>query len=149
MQLSASFVPSALAFALAAASTPAGAQSAQADLYIDVATHTMPGMGGLGTLGRFAGNMSGGNASYGMARHPGMPGKYMDVALHNRSGPGTPASQAIPQGLRLGAELEPLPPERQPARHAGGADGSTNPTAPAARGPSTSPSHRAPAPAVG
>src|SRR3546814_4524647 len=69
MQLSSSFVPSALAFALAAASTPAGAQSAQADLYIDVATHTMPGMGGLGTPGRFAGNMSGGNASYGMARH--------------------------------------------------------------------------------
>src|SRR3546814_8360245 len=37
MQISSSFVPSALAFALAAASTPAGAQSAQADLYIDVA----------------------------------------------------------------------------------------------------------------
>src|SRR3546814_10116608 len=50
MQLSSSFVPSALAFALAAASTPAGAQSAHADLYIDVPTHTMPGLGGLGTL---------------------------------------------------------------------------------------------------
>src|SRR5690606_16514739 len=86
MQLSSSFVPSALAFALAAAvSAPAGAQSTQADLYIDVATHTMPGMGGLGALGRFAGAMGGGSASYGMARHPGMPGKYMDVALHNRN----------------------------------------------------------------
>src|SRR3546814_19682717 len=83
MQLPSSLVPSALAFALAAAaSTPAGAQSAQADLYIDVATNTMPGMGGLGTPGRFAGNMSGGTASCGMARHPDMPGKYMDVALH-------------------------------------------------------------------
>src|SRR3546814_1847885 len=80
-------------------------------------------MGGLGALGRFAGNMSGGNASYGMARHPGMPGKYMDVALHNRSQPGTPASQAVPKGLRLGDGIELLPPERKQARNDGGADG--------------------------
>ena len=126
MQLSSSFVPSALAFALAAAaSTPASAQTRPVELYIDVATHTMPGMGGLGALGRFAGAMGGGSASYGMARHPGMPGKYMDVALHNRSQPGTPASQAIPKGLRLGDEIELLPPAREQARNDGGADGAT------------------------
>src|SRR5690606_20083781 len=86
-----SLVPAALAVALAAACAPAGAQDTQADLYIDVATHSMPGMGGLGALGRFAGAMSGGNASYGMARHPGMPGRYMDVALESRIQPGAPA----------------------------------------------------------
>src|SRR3546814_15032975 len=101
----------------------------------------MPGMGGRGTLGRFAGNMSGGNASYGMARHPGMPSKYMDVALHHRSGPGTPASQAIPKGLRLGDEIELLPPARKQARHAGGAAGPTTPQAPAAAPPATTRHH--------
>jgi hypothetical protein len=71
-----SFVPSALALALVAAlPMSANAQSVQAELHIDVATHTMPGMAGLGALGRMAGAMSGGNASHGMARHPGMPGK--------------------------------------------------------------------------
>src|SRR3546814_7220559 len=81
--------------------------------------------------------MSGGNASYGMARHPGMPGKYMDVALHNRSQPGTPASQAVPKGLRLGDGIELLPPERKQARNDGGADGATNPQALADGGPYT------------
>lgn len=137
MQSSSPVAP-ALAFALAAAlSAPAGAQSPQADLYIDVATHAMPGMGGLGALGRFAGNMSGGTISYGMARHPGMPGKYMDIALDNRARPGAPATQAIPKGLRLGDEIELLPPERKQARHDGGADGSTNPQALADGGPYT------------
>ena len=126
-----------MAFALAAAvSTPAGAQSTQAELYIDVATHAVPGMGGLGTLGRMAGAMSGGSAHYGMARHPGMPGKYMDVALHNRSRPGTPASQAIPKGLRLGDQLELLPPPPEPQRD-GGTDGATGGTGLADGGPYT------------
>src|SRR3546814_6823637 len=79
--------------------------------------------------------MSGCNASYGMARHPGMPGKYMDVALHNRSQPGTPASQAVPKGMRLGDGIELLPPERKQARNDGGADGATNPQALADGGP--------------
>ena len=126
MQVSHSFVPSALAFALAAVlPAPAAAQATQADLYIDVATHTMPGMSGLGVLGRVAGAMSGGNASYGMARHPGMPGKYMDVALDNRGKPGAPASQAIPKGLRLGNEIDLLPPERKQQAN----DGGDSPTA--------------------
>src|SRR3546814_11426270 len=72
-----------------------------------------------------------------MARHPGMPGKYMDVALHNRSQPGTPASQAVPKGLRLGDGIELLPPERKQARNDGGADGATNPQPLPDGGPST------------
>src|SRR3546814_5566466 len=76
MQLSSSFVPSPLAFALAAASTPAGAQSPQPDLYIDVATHTIPALGVPGPPARFAGNMSGGTAPSAMARHPAMPAKH-------------------------------------------------------------------------
>src|SRR5690606_2071102 len=114
MQFPSRFASAALAFALvAAASTPAGAQSAQTDLYIDVSTHTMPGMAALGTLGRFAGAMGGGSNSYGMARHPGMPGRYMDVALDNHAKPGAPASQAIPKDLRLGDKIDLLPPERK------------------------------------
>ena len=88
MQLSSSLVPSALAFALTAVvSMPVSAQSTQADLYIDVATHAMPGMGGLGALGRFAGNMSGGNASYGMARLSSATSMYL---------PGMPGCRAMP-----------------------------------------------------
>lgn len=121
-----SLVPAALAVALAAATAPAGAQDTQADLYIDVATHAMPGMGGLGAIGRFAGAVSGGNASYGMARHPGMPGRYMDVALESRIQPGAPATQAVPRGLRLGNEIDLLPPERGQSRSDGGNDGSAS-----------------------
>src|SRR3546814_17140091 len=70
MHLSSSLVPSTLALALAVAvSTPAGAQTAQAEIHIDVATHTVPGMAGLGALGRVTGALGDGNASYGMARH--------------------------------------------------------------------------------
>lgn len=121
-----SLVPAALAVALAAASAPASAQDTQADLYIDVATHAMPGMGGLGALGRFAGAMSGGNASYGMARHPGLPGRYMDVALESRIQPGAPATQAVPRGLRLGSGIDLLPPERGQSRSDGGSDPSAS-----------------------
>lgn len=126
MHASRSFVPTALAVALAAAAAPAGAQDTQADLYIDVATHAMPGMGGLGAIGRFAGAVSGGNASYGMARHPGMPGRYMDVALESRIQPGAPATQAVPRGLRLGNEIDLLPPERTQSRSDGGNNGSAS-----------------------
>ena len=115
-----SLVPAALAVALAAAAAPAGAQDAQAELYIDVATHAVPGMGGMGALGRFAGAMTGGSAHYGMARHAGMPGRYMDVALHSRTRPGTPATQAVPRGLRLGNEIELLPPATSQPSHDGG-----------------------------
>lgn len=120
MPPSALLVPATLTLALAALlPASAGAQDTQADLYIDVATHTVPGMQALGALGRMAGAVSGGNASYGMARHPGMPGKYMDVALHNRRQPGTPASQAVPGGLGLGSGIDLLPPPLREQRSSG------------------------------
>lgn len=109
------FIPAVSALALAvSAALPAHAQQAtQAELYLDVATHTMPGTG-MGAMGRLAGVMGGGGtASYGTARHPGMPGKYLDVALHNRRQPGAAASQAVPKGLRLGEQIQLLAPERK------------------------------------
>ena len=112
MHLHSSLAPSALAFALAAAlPTAASAQTAPANLYIDVATHSMPGMPGMGALGKMAGVMGGSSqASYGMTRSPAMPGKYMDVALYNSRQPGAPAEQAVPAGLGLGSRIDLLPP---------------------------------------
>ena len=103
---------STLALALSAATLAAPAQAAPAELYIDAATHAMPGMPGMGAMGRLAGAMGGQRPSYGMTRHPGMPGRYMDVALHNRAAPGQPATQVVPKGLRLGNSIELLPRER-------------------------------------
>ena len=120
------FIPatSALALAVAAAlPVPANAQEKPANLYIDVATHAMPGMPGLGALGRLSGAMSGGDASYGMTQHPGMPGKYMDVALYNGRQPGTPAEQAVPAGLGLGGRIELLPPPDRKKDTDGGSGG--------------------------
>jgi len=111
MQIRFTPVASTLAFALAAALS-GSAQAAQTELYIDVATHAMPGMPGMGAIGRLAGAMGGTHASYGMARHPGMPGKYADIALYNRAAPGQPAVQAIPKGLQLGSSIDLLPRER-------------------------------------
>src|SRR5690606_39151986 len=78
---------STLALALSAATLAAPAQAAPAELYIDAATHAMPGMPGMGAMGRLAGAMGGQRPSYGMTRHPGMPGRYLDVALYNRAAP--------------------------------------------------------------
>lgn len=110
------FLPSALAGSLAVAllaamPAPAGAQSAKAELTIDVATHATPGMAGGGLVGRLA-SRSVAKPHYGMARHPAMAGRYLDVALYNPARPGVPAQQAIPKGLRLGRQLDLLPPER-------------------------------------
>lgn len=103
------------------------ASAAKAELHVEVATHTMPGMGGLGTLGRITGNLSGGTASYGQARHPGMPGHYLDIALVNEDSPGTTASLAIPKGLRLGDSIDLRAPERIADSETGGTgnDGAT------------------------
>lgn len=110
-------IPSCLVPAVAAGctllSTTALAQATQAELYIDVATHSAPGMPGMGAAGRLAGLMGGGQPGYGLTRHPAMPGKYLDVALHNRRQPGTPAQQAIPEGARLGSHLDLLPPPQR------------------------------------
>jgi hypothetical protein len=109
---------------LALAATLLGASSAghsagnqpQANLYMDVATHTMAGMPGMGGMGRVAMGMFGGRGSnsYGMTRYPGMPGQYLDIALYNRLNPGAEASQDIPAGLRLGASLPLVPPKAAP-----------------------------------
>ncbi len=114
----------ALALALSAAALAGPAQAAQAELYIDVATHAMPGMPGMGAIGRLAGAMGGQRPSYGMARHPGMPGRYMDVALDNKAAPGQPATQAVPKGLQLGNSIELLPREARQDATGGSNDGS-------------------------
>ncbi len=114
------FIPAASALALAVAVAlplSASAQEKPANLYIDVATHSMPGMPGLGVFGRLPGAMSGGGTSYGMTQHPGMPGKYMDVALHNTRLPGRPAEQAVPRGLGLGSSIDLLPPTQKNSQH--------------------------------
>ena len=118
MNISSSFPASALVLGIAAAlPTAAHAQTKPADLYIDVATHAMPGMPGAGGIGRMANAMSGHTANYGMARSPGMAGKYLDIALHNRQRPGTPASQFVPQELRVGERIDLLPAPRRAATH--------------------------------
>lgn len=104
------FATSALTIGIATAlPTSAHAQTKPADLYIDVATHATPGLPGTGGIGRMANAMSGHAASYGMARSPGMGGKYLDIALHNRQHPGTPASQFVPKDLRVGERIDLLP----------------------------------------
>src|SRR5690606_1436320 len=110
---------SALALAVAAIALPGATHSAGKDklpqLYIDVATHDMAGMPG-GALGRGAMGLFGkGDVSYGMTRYPGMPGQFMDIALHTGANPAPEAAQAIPSGLRLGKSLPllPPPPERE------------------------------------
>ena len=117
-----------LALAIAAAlPPPADAQSRPVELSIDVATHAAPGMPGGGLFGRLAGTTAAGKPSYGMARHPGLPGRYLDIALYNPASPGTPAQQAVPKGLRLGSRLDLLAPERAGAHVSGSADGAVNP----------------------
>jgi hypothetical protein len=99
-----------LVIALPAGSTPGQAPPTQ--LYIDVATHTMPGMPAMGGLGRMAMGMFGGHGggtAYGMTRFPALPGQYLDIALHNGLNPGVEATQQIPTGLRLGEALPLVP----------------------------------------
>ena len=119
---------SCIALAVAAIAAPGASQSAGKDklpqLYIDVATHDMAGMpgGGLarGAMGLFGGGK--GQAHYGMTRYPGMPGRYMDIALYTGANPAPEATQAIPSGLRLGKSLPllPPPPERDTPSATGG-----------------------------
>lgn len=108
---------------LAALLAPHSAAAQKAELHVDVATHTMPGMGGIGAFSRLTGNISGGNATYGQALHPGMPGRYLDIGLDNPRKPGEPAVQAVPKGLRLGRSIELLPPERRESVTSGVNDG--------------------------
>ncbi|MGY0504997.1 hypothetical protein [Luteimonas sp. e5] len=112
-----STISAALALALAgAAATSANAQSKQAELHIDLASHSMPGMPGLGALSRLSGTMGGAGPEFGMAAQPAMPGRYMDVSLLNRAAPGRAAQQAVPKGLQLGKSIDLLPRTQQDPR---------------------------------
>ncbi len=99
--------------AIPASSQSATSGKAEAELYIDVATHSMPGMPAMGGLGRAAMGLFGGGGggnSYGMTRFPAMPGQYLDVALRNSLNPGGEAVDQVPAGLRL-KQLPLLPPK--------------------------------------
>jgi hypothetical protein len=113
--------PLCLALAVALLGASSAGQSAtsapKTQLYIDVATHAMPGMPGMSGLGRFAmGALSGRGtgATYGQTRFPGLPGQYLDIALYNSLDPGHEAAQQIPAGLKLGDSLPLVPPKAEP-----------------------------------
>ena len=115
-------------FALSLPASSATTGKPEAELYLDVATHSMPGMPELGGLGRAAMGLfggGGGSNSYGMTRFPALPGQYLDVAMRNTLNPGGDAVDQVPAGLRL-KQLPLLAPkaEKTEAGTAGGyADG--------------------------
>lgn len=121
-RLLAAAVTTTLVLALPASSAPGKAPPTQ--LYVDVATHAMPGMPDMGGLGRFAMGALGGRGSnsYGQTRFPGLPGQYLDIALLNTLNPGKEAAQGIPTGLRLGDSLPLVPPKAEPASEGGRPD---------------------------
>ena len=97
---------------------PAASQQAKGpktQLWLDVATHSMPGMPDMSSgMGGAARRMFGGEAMqvhYGSARYAGMPGKYLDIALLNPLNPGREADDLIPAGMQLGKTLPLLPPK--------------------------------------
>lgn len=105
----------ALLAALPASSAPPGPPT---QVWIDVATHSMPGMpdpGAMGGLGGMAARMMGGARGevlgYPDARGTMMPGKFFDIAMLNRPAPGQPSAQQVPAGLGLGPSLPLLPPK--------------------------------------
>ncbi len=89
----------------------------ETQVWIDISTHHMAGMPGMGALGGLAGRMMGAGKEemrYPTARHPAMSGQYLDVALHNSLRPGVEAQHAIPGGLKLGKVLPLVPPTLEP-----------------------------------
>lgn len=97
-----------------------------AQLWVDAATFTMPGMPempdmpGMGALGGLFGRPgAGGGNTFGSTR--GMsPGRWMDIALFTQRKPaGTDGTQAVPQGTGLAPTLALRPPERQTGRSSG------------------------------
>ncbi|MGN6513646.1 MAG: hypothetical protein ACTHKZ_08775 [Lysobacteraceae bacterium] len=123
-----SFRPLSLACAVALLGAPFAGQPASSapptQLYIDVATHAMPGMPDMGPLGRMAMGAFGGRGAntYGQTRFPALPGQYLDIALYNGLNPGKEATQQIPAGLKLGDSL-PLVPPREESRSEPGPGG--------------------------
>jgi hypothetical protein len=108
-----------LAAAIAASllAFPVASQQARApktQVWIDVATHDMAGIPGMGGMGRLASGMfGGGNAQnhYGATRYGGTPGQYVDIAMLNQPAPGVEAEQFIPAGMKLGKSLPLVPPK--------------------------------------
>jgi hypothetical protein len=114
----------ALAVALLGASSASHSTTSapKTQLTIDVATHSMPGVPGMGGLGRFAMGAFGGHhagGTYGQTRFPGLPGQYLDIALYNGLNPGHEAAQQIPVGLKLGDSLPLVPPQEEPKSDVG------------------------------
>jgi hypothetical protein len=110
----------ALLIALPASSAPPAGPETQ--VWIDVATHSMAGMPDLGMLGGLAGKMMGGGdkgpQGYPQSRNlPASQGHVLDIAMHNRLKPGTPAEQFVPAGLGVGKSLALIPPVTPPGRH--------------------------------
>ena len=109
---------------------PAASQSGKlpkTQLWMDVATHTMSGIPGMsetgGGMGGMAMRMFGGESAqnhYGAAQTPGMPGRYLDVALLNQLNPGAEAEDLIPTGMQLGKTLPLVPPKAQEPTQPGG-----------------------------
>ena len=118
----------ALAVALvgAALALPAASQqgkSPKTQLWLDVGTHSMPGMPSMTGMGGAAMRMFGGDAmqnNYGSARHSGLPGKYVDIALLNQLNPGKEAEDLIPAGMQLGKTLPLVPPKAEVKQDLGG-----------------------------
>lgn len=116
----------AVAFAAAAAS-PATAQTVPgqqvvkppvAQLWMDVATHTMPSMPTL-PAGGFGMGAGGGSNAFGHTRGM-MPGRFVDIALHTQRKPaGTEGVQTMPAAAGLPPSVPLLPPQREAARPPG------------------------------
>ncbi|UHQ20781.1 hypothetical protein LVB87_06470 [Lysobacter sp. KIS68-7] len=101
---------------------PAASETAKGpktQLWLDVATHAMPGMPNMTSgMGGAAMRMFGGEQMqnhYGAAHYPGLPGRYVDIALLNQLNPGKEAEDLVPAGLQLGKTL-PLVPPKSPER---------------------------------
>lgn len=106
---------------------PAASESAKGpktQLWLDVATHAMPGMPNMTSgMGGAAMRMFGGESMqnhYGAAHYPGLPGQYVDIALLNQLNPGKEAQDLIPAGLQLGNALPLVPPKAPEASQPGG-----------------------------
>ena len=105
---------------------PAASQqgkSPKTQLWLDVGTHAMPGMPSMTGMGGAAMRMFGGDAmqnNYGSARHSGLPGKYVDIALLNQLNPGKEAEDLIPAGMQLGKTLPLVPPKAEVKQDLGG-----------------------------
>lgn len=91
-----------------------GGKQPKTQLWMDVATHSMPGMPSMTGMGGAAMRMFGGDAMqnhYGSARYAGMPGRYVDIALLNQLNPGKEAEDLVPAGMQLGKSIPLLPPQ--------------------------------------